>query len=140
MDGILQCPTNCLSVTSRLHRRRIRTQTLVFRINSAYMDQVLSPLVLINSFRNTESCHTESNAFRTSMVATCVSWAQSLLLARTSEHIRAAICHMIVGESFGVKRNCSLCWAPHRVCLTNSIRMCPYGLPMMRGLSSSLGL
>ena len=44
--------------------------TLVFRISLANMVQVLSPLVLMNSFRNTESCHTESNDFWTEMVAT----------------------------------------------------------------------
>ena len=33
MDGILPCPSPCLSVTSRIRRRRICTQILVLRIS-----------------------------------------------------------------------------------------------------------
>ena len=122
VEGIIPCPNPCLSATSWLQGKSIQTQTLVFRISSANIDQVASPLVVKNSV-----CKTKSNAFCTSMVETYVSWAQSLLLTRNSVHIMATM----GGDSFGIIPNWSLCWARalRRVCLMHSNKMCSNILP-----------
>ena len=85
-----------------------------------------SPSVEMWRFLKRESCHTESNAFCTSTVATNVSLDESLLFDNTSEHTSAAI----PGDSFSVKPNCSGLCGARRVDQTLATRTCSRTLPM----------